>query len=104
MQGNNTEAIQYLEQAIVLNDALSPRFYYLAELLLKTGQPATALEAVRSAIALEPKNPKYLDLLLETAILVNDKDLAEQTFSELRLVNPANQKLAGFKERIDKIT
>lgn len=103
MQGDTMAAIQYLEQAVVLNDALSPRFYHLGELLLKVDQPATALEAVRSAIALEPKNPKYLDLLLETAILVNDKDLASETFSELRLANPDNQKLGGFKERIEKL-
>ena len=55
------------------------------------------------AVELEPKNPKYLDLLIETVILCGDKDLAERAFNELRMVNPENQKLAVLRERINNI-
>lgn len=96
-------AIQYYQQATLLNDSLSPRFYHLAELLLKVEQPAVAMEAARHAAELEPKNPKYLDLLIETAIMCHDKPLARRTFEELRLVNPDNNKLDEFRERIEKI-
>ena len=82
---------------------MSPRFYRLAELLLQVKEPQTAREAILSAVALEPKNPKYLDLLIETAILAGDKNLALESFQELRLVNPDNQKLIQFKERIEKL-
>ncbi len=102
-QGKLEHAIHRYQQAIVLNDALSPRFYHLAELLLKIDQPTVAYEAIRSAIDLEPKNPKYLDLLIEIGILCNDKELANQAYQELRSVNPDNQKLVGFRERIDKL-
>jgi tetratricopeptide (TPR) repeat protein len=102
-QGNIEEAITYYQQAVLLNDSLAPRFYHLAELLVRVGQPTVAWEAIASALALEPKNPKHLDLAVETAILMNDKRAAERAYSDLRLVNPENQKLAEFKERIEKI-
>lgn len=101
--GSTEEAIEYYQQAVVLNDSLSPRFYHLAELLLKVNQPLVAREAILSAVTLEPKNPKYLDLLIEVAILVSDKSLATSSYNELRLVNPDNQKLADFKTRISAL-
>lgn len=102
-QGKIEQAIEYYQQAVVLNDALSPRFYQLAELLVRVKQPEVAREAILSAIELEPKNPKYLDLLIEIGILCSDKDLALQGFNELRLVNPKNQKLQVFQDRIKEL-
>ena len=101
--GNLEQAINYLQQAVILNDSLSSRFFHLAELLLKADQPEVAKEAIIQAVELEPKNPKYLDLMIETGILCSDKDLAEKGFQELRLVNPQNQKLDGFQSRIHDI-
>ncbi len=103
-QENDVEgAIGYYQQAIILNDSLSPRFYHLAELLLRVKQPLTAREAIISAVELESRNPKYLDLLIETAILCNDRGLAESAYAELRLVNPDNQKLDYFKSKISQL-
>ncbi|MBI2444357.1 MAG: tetratricopeptide repeat protein [Candidatus Magasanikbacteria bacterium] len=102
-QGDLEEAVSYYEQAVVLNDNLAPRFYHLAELLLKLNQPAAAREAIRSAVTLEDKNPRYLDMRLETAILCGDQADAEAMYRELRLVNPENQKLAEFRERISRM-
>lgn len=102
-RGDLDTAIAAYQQAVVTNDSLSPRFYHLAELLLKVNQPKTAKEAIVSAVELEPKNPKYLDLLIETAILAGDKELAKQGFEELRLVNAKNQKLQAFSERIKEM-
>lgn len=102
-EGNIEKAIQFYQQAVVANDSLSPRFYHLAELLLKVNQPATAKEAILSAVELEPKNPKYLDLLTEVGIQCGDKDLAKRGFEELRLVNSNNQKLPGFQDRINNL-
>lgn len=102
-QGDLEEAIQYLQQAVAVINSLSPRFYHLAELLLKVGQGSTAKEAILEALELEPKNPKYLDLLIETAIICGDKDLAMEGYNNLRLVNAENQKLEDFKDRIGKM-
>ncbi|MFA6423760.1 MAG: tetratricopeptide repeat protein [Candidatus Magasanikbacteria bacterium] len=102
-ENNIDEAIEYYQRAMVANDSLSPRFAHLAELLLKVGQPLVAKEAVIQAVELEPQNPKYLDLLIETAILCQDKKLAGDAYQNLRLVNPENSKLADFRHRIEKI-
>ncbi|MDO8499734.1 MAG: tetratricopeptide repeat protein [bacterium] len=102
-QGDLEEAIGYYQQAAVTNDAMSPRFYHLAELLLKVKQPETAREAIIQAVELEPKNPKYLDLLVETAIICGDKMLAQKGYEEFRIVNPDNHKLADLRERIQRI-
>ena len=102
-QGNLEEAIEYYQQAVLVNDSFSPRFYHLAELLLKVGQPQVAKESILQAVELEPQNPKYLDLLIEIAIICGNKDLALKGYGELRLVNPENQKLHSFKDRIYKI-
>ena len=99
-QGGLEEAIEYYQQAVLVNDSFSPRFYHLAELLVKVGQPQVAKESILQAVELEPQNPKYLDLLIEIAIICGNKDLALKGYGELRLVNPQNQKLSGFKDRI----
>lgn len=97
------KAIEYYQLAVVANDALSPRFAHLADLLLKVGQNEVAKEAIMQAVELEPQNPKYLDFLLETAILCQDKKLATEAFAKLRMSNPENSKLPDFKYRIDSI-
>lgn len=97
------QAIEYYQLAVVANDALSPRFAHLADLLLKVGQNEVAKEAIMQAVELEPQNPKYLDFLLETAILCQDKKLATEAFSKLRMSNPENSKLPDFKYRIDSL-
>lgn len=97
------QAIEYYQLAVVANDALSPRFAHLADLLLKVGQNEVAKEAIMQAVELEPQNPKYLDFLLETAILCQDKKLATEAFSKLRMSNPENSKLPEFKYRIDSL-
>ncbi len=102
-QGDLEEAIGYYQNAILANDAFSPRYYHLAGLLLKVRQPAVAKEAILQAVELEPKNPKYLDLLIEIAIICGDRGLAEKGYEELRMVNADNQKLESFKDRINKI-
>jgi tetratricopeptide (TPR) repeat protein len=97
------EAINYLERATAINDAISSRFSRLADLYGRVGQPELALEAIRQAVELEPRNPKYLDLLIENAILCADKKMAEKAYEDFRLVNPENQKLLELRARIDKI-
>jgi tetratricopeptide (TPR) repeat protein len=101
--GDTEEAIRYYQQAMLLNDSFSSRFYHLAELLLKVNQPEVAKEAITQAVDLEPQNPKYLDFLIEIAIICGDKPLALKGYGELRAVNPENQKLSVLKDRIYKI-
>lgn len=102
-QGDLDKAVGYYEQAVVLNDAIAPRFYHLAELLLRLKQAEVALEAVSHAVELEAKNPKYLDLLIECAIISGRLEEAQQGFDSLRLVNPENHKLEEYREKIAQL-
>lgn len=96
-------AIYYYEQAILINDNVSIRFFKLGELLEEAEQYETSLEAFEQAAELEPQNPKFLDKLLETSIMVGRKDLAEQVYQQLRMVNPENQKLEIFKDKVERM-
>lgn len=101
---NNLElAVEYYEQAVLINDGIPTRYFKLYELLTALKQPDTALAAIREALALDPQNPKYLDNFITASIIVGDKKLAEEGYQRLRLVNPENQKLSTFRERIKEM-
>lgn len=102
-KGQTEQAIQYYEQAVLKNDNMSPRFAKLAELFASIGQYKTAMEAVEQAVELEPLNPKYLDMMVEISILGGNKETAQRAHDALRMANPENQKLAAFRDRIDKM-
>lgn len=94
------EAISWYEKAVLINPHLASRFGRLAEFFQEIERYDSAIVAIEEALDLEEKNPKYLDTLLELAILVRNKNFAERALQQLRLVNPENQKLDTFKERI----
>lgn len=62
-----------------------------------------AMKYFRKALSLQENNPKYLDFLLDLSIMVENKDLALDTFEKLHVVNPDNQKLPEYKEKIEKL-
>ena len=67
------------------------------------GELETACENLREALDLEPNNPRYLDLILDLSIMKKDKEEASRYFEKLAAVNPENQKLADWKEKIDSL-
>jgi len=103
-QGNLEKAIQCYQQASMINSSISSRFYHLAELLLRVKQAEMSLSAIKQAVDLEPKNPRYLDLLIESAIICDEKGMARAGYENLRLVNPENHKLEEYKERLGKMS
>lgn len=66
-------------------------------------KPAQALANFQKAVDLEPSNPRFLDLLLKISIILKDKNLAKQVFTELKKADPENQKLAELKDEIDSL-
>ena len=65
------------------------------------GKSSQALSSFEKAVELEPNNPRFLDLLLKVCIILKDKNLAKQVFTELKKADPENQKLAELKDEID---
>lgn len=64
---------------------------------------AAALKEIQAAIALAPRNPKYLDFAADLAIVERNRRLAARFLEQLREANPENQKLQEFEERIAAI-
>lgn len=101
--GDIDKAIQWYEKAILINPHVAGRYAKLAELLERAGHTQAALQAIKESTDIEQQNPKYLDKLLELAIIVRNKPQAEKAYQQLRMVNPDNKKLASFKERISDL-
>ncbi len=101
--GKKDVAVDWYQKAVLINPNISTRFAKIALLLKDLGHYPTALEAASQAVELEPQNPKYLDNFIELSIMSENLDMAEQGYAELRIVNPDNQKLRVFKERIMKL-
>jgi len=55
------------------------------------------------ALEIAPNHPKFLDQFIELAIKLKDKRLASRYFKKLKSVNPANQKLVEFSEKIEQL-
>lgn len=68
--------------------------------LKEIGDRTGAAAAYAKAVEREPGNPKYLDFLIEASILCGNKLQAQNAFDMLKRVNPENQKLDEFEQRI----
>lgn len=102
--GDIKAAVGYYERAVLIGDHDPQRFAKFAELLSGIGQYDAALAGIEQAVELEPQNPRYLDMMTEISILGGQKAAAESAYQQLRMVNPDNAKLAGLKDRINKMS
>ncbi len=75
----------------------------LGEVEEALGNNEAAFEFYKKASSLSPKNPKYLDFLIESAIESGNKYEANLALDRLREVNPDNHKIEDFEERISEI-
>jgi len=103
-QGDWEKAAQYFEKSIALNPDLAIRYFDLGRLYIRLNKPALALRNYAKAVDIEPGNPKYLDQLVEISIICRDPDMAKEALARLKEVNPENQKLNEFLERIEDIS
>lgn len=76
----------------------------LSTALVALGEADLALDAIEKAVLIEEGNPRYLDQLIELAILRKQKTLARETLARLQEVNPENEKIGSFIERIAALT
>ena len=102
-QNKYEDAAKALEKAVEINDGLAIRFFDLGRLYQELERPAAALRNFQKASDIEPGNPKYLDQLLEISIITGDRCLAEEAYERLEAVNPDNQKLPEFRERLEEM-
>ena len=78
-----------------------PEIYWkLGSLAWEQSQGELALTRFSRAYELAANNPKYIDSLLELSLALGKKDNLWKLVAKLKEVNPENQKLANFEERI----
>lgn len=79
-------------------------YFCLANVEKEADNLKDALENMHEALDLEPNNPRYLDLILDLSIIKKDKGLAQTFLDRLVTVNPENNKLAEWQEKIDSLS
>jgi tetratricopeptide (TPR) repeat protein len=73
----------------------------MGELLRQDRKWEEALVSFLRAVELSPRNPKYLDFLIDAALHEKNLELARTYLGTLAEVNPDNQKIAEYKQKID---
>ncbi len=98
----NNAAISYSKS--ISMTANNPIYYFnLAKINLKLEQYEDCLHNISRSLNLEPENPKFLDFLLDLSIIMKDKNLAEKTITKLIEVNPENNNIPEYRDKINKI-
>lgn len=92
------------DRADLAGDITPQEIYFsISELEKEAENFEAALENIREALELEPNSPRYLDLILDLSIMSKDKNLAQEYWNKLTAVNPGNNKLAEWREKIEKL-
>jgi tetratricopeptide (TPR) repeat protein len=73
---------------------------HLGELALAQGDAMGAHAYFSSAIDFSPNNPKYLDFYIEAGLRAGKSSAVRDGLERLKSVNPENQKLPLFAERL----
>lgn len=98
---NMHEANEIADFLVKLNPAAKGRYFFaMAQAFLQTGDKAEAWKYALQSIDTEPANPKYLDFIIELAILEGNAREGVEYLKRLWTVNPENAKLVDFEERL----
>ena len=102
-EGNWVKAEEMRKKAVELRPRLPNRHAELADLYISTKEYAKAWAHAKRSSELDPKSAKYLELSLEAAILLGDRNEAKRRYDKLRLLSEDRPKLQALKEKIDQI-
>lgn len=91
------------EEARTTAQQLAEYQFSLGQLCLRSGHLDRADQCLKQALKLEPKNPRYLDTMLEISIMRKDRVTAVPVFDTLAEINPANPNLADYQEQIRQL-
>lgn len=79
------------------------RYAELAEFYLDQDDPDKAWPPAKKASELEPGSAKYLELSLNTAILLGDRNEAKERFQKLRLLIEDQSRFQTWKKKIEEL-
>jgi len=103
MQKQYDEARQTFEHILKLDNSYGLAYFELGEIFYKLESYEKALLNLEKALAIEPNNPKYLDLLITISLIIKDKNLAKQSLERLKETNPDNAKIEEFETKIKEL-
>lgn len=99
------EAQEVAQFLMKLNPSASGRYLFALAVAFREAQELKpALKYGTQALSFEPANPKYLDFLIELAILEGHKREANKYLGKLKEVNQENGKIDDFEKRINALT
>lgn len=102
-QGDLVKSEDFRLRAVEERPRLANRHAELAEFYLDHEQPERAWPPIKRAVELDPKSSRYLELSLEAAILLGDREEARRRYDKLRLLSQDRPKLQALKDRIDAL-
>ena len=102
-RGNLKQAEEDYVKSISLSDDNYLYLLSLAEVYRELEEEEKALQTAQRALLLAPNNPKILDFLINISIIMSDKELAVDYLDKLKEINPENQKITEFMERLDNL-
>lgn len=97
------QAKETLEYLLKINPEVSEYYLELGEVYEELKDYEKAVKNAEKAVGLSPNNPRTLDFLIESAIMVGNKKLAGDTLKKLKEVNPENEKLLEWKDKIKEM-
>jgi len=89
------------DEAIMGDLSIQEIYFSLSWVEREAGDLEAALDNIQEALDLEPNSPRFLDLILDLSIIKKDKELAINSLERLAAVNPENNKLGDWKDKID---
>lgn len=75
----------------------------LGEIYQQMAKLPEALKNYQVAVVLEPNNPRQIDKIIEISIMLKNKILAMEMLKRLETVNPENQKLKEYQDKINEL-
>ena len=100
-KGDFDQAHETLQFALRLSPNNASVFVSLAEIELQLEKPKSALVYLQKAVAKRSKNPKYLDLYIDSALKAGSLKDTRHGLQLLKKVNPENQKIADFENKFE---
>ncbi|MFH1620913.1 MAG: hypothetical protein ABIB04_02405 [Patescibacteria group bacterium] len=103
VDGDLKKAEEMRLKAVECRPKLAHRQAELAVFYLDQKKPEKAWPYAKRSAELDPNSAKYLELSLETAILLGDQGEAKRRYDKLRVLSDDRPKLQAFKQKIDDI-
>jgi len=102
-EGNLALAELMRKKAVEASPRQPHRYAELAQFYLDQDKPEQAWPNAQKASELEAGSAKYLELSLETAILLGDQEEARARYNRLRLLIDDQARFQTWKEKIDAL-